>query len=93
MVRSFVLVMGRWPSFSRSGSKTLLRIHQCLKGGANSRSQHVLPVPVWEGIEGRLTLLNHPHFEAFVGTTYVRPSEFLALIKKDHVQPLVLLLP
>ena len=61
--------MDRWPSFSRSGSRKLLRFHQCLKEWRQftpARSQHGLPEPGWEGIARRLTLLNHAHMETFV---------------------------
>ena len=43
-------VMDRWPSFSRSGSRKLLRFHQCLKELRQltpAQTPHELPVPVW----------------------------------------------
>ena len=49
----------------------------------------VQAAPVWEGI------LNHPRmavFDLILRVTHMRPSELLALKKKDLVPPLVLLL-
>ena len=59
-----VVVMDRWPSFSRFGSRKLPR--------------------------------NHPHVAVFIlilRVTFLRPSELLALRKKDLVPPLAPLLP
>ena len=66
------------------------------EGVASTHSCALPNIPVWEGIARRLTLLNHLHMETFVHillVTYMRLSELLALIKKDLVHPLVLLLP
>ena len=55
-----------------------------------------MPAPAWEGIATQLAFVNHPHMEAFVPIllgTYTRPSELLALRRKDRVPPLVPLLP
>ena len=55
-----------------------------------------MPAPVWEGSATQLAFLNHPDVAAFILIllmTYVRPSELLALRKKDLVPPRVPLLP
>ena len=49
-------VMDRWPSFSRSGSRRLLRFHQCLKEWRQltlARTQQAVPASAWEGIAQR----------------------------------------
>ena len=54
------------------------------------------PAPVWEGIAAQITLPNQPLMAAFILislVTYMRPSELLALRKKDLVPPLMPLLP
>ena len=55
-----------------------------------------MSAPVWEGIAAHHTLVNLPHMAVFILillVTYIRPSELLALTKKDIAPPLVLLLP
>ena len=57
-------VMVRWPSFSRFGSRVLLRFHRCLKEWRQltpARTRRAMPAPVWEGIAAHLALLNHLH--------------------------------
>ena len=93
---SLAAVMDLWPSFSRFGSSTLPKFHQCLMEWRQltpARTQQTMPAPVWEG---RPSLLDHPHVAAFILillVTFIRPSWLLALKTKDLVPPLVLLLP
>ena len=61
-----------------------------------ARTKGATTTPVWRSIATQLTLLNHPRVAVFIlmlRVTYMRPSELLALKKKDLVPPLVPLLP
>ena len=92
MVRSFLPVMDRWPSFSRSGSRKLPRFHRYLK----ERRQLTHPTSnASKTIAAQLTLLKHLDMAALMLillVMYMRLSEFLEIKKKDLAPPLVPLL-
>ena len=82
-------------SLRRFRSRKLQRFH-FFKELTLARTRRAMPAPVWEGIATQITLLSHPHMAAFILillVTYMRPSELLALRKKDLVPLLVPLLP
>ena len=65
-------------------SERVAATRSCAHPTSNARTS-------WEGIAEQLTLLNHPRMAAFdliLLVTYMRPSELLALRKKDIVPPL-----
>ena len=93
------VVMDRWPSCRRSGSRELPKFHRSLKEWwqfTPARIRRAPPAPVWEGIAAQVTFLKHHTMAVFIVIlllTHIRPSELQALRKKDLVPPLALLLP
>ena len=83
-------VMDRWPSFSRFGSRKVLKFHRCLRGWrhlAPARTLRSMQTLVWEGIVAQLTLLKQPLMAAFVLIsllTNMRPSELLSQKKRSR---------
>ena len=88
-----------WISASccRDGSLAVIQplwVRQAAEGVTKARRSML--APGWERIAAQLTLLKHLHMAVFIliiPVTYIRPSEPLALRKKNLIAPLVPLLP